>query len=188
MPRLNVIHIMGGTCTGKTTLVDTLAKRPSVHAIFVGRMLRAKYGPDYFKGQAAPAHTQVEAWAIYWQGLQEAQASNKSIVLVDGQPRDIGSVDKTLKEARLQNAKPTFVLLHADFNVREDRARKGRQPGPDLNLALARLYDDYATCYTILTELAQAGIVPFVIDTSKITPEAVVAELDGLVDWPDELR
>lgn len=148
-----ILHLIGNTCAGKTTLIDRMvALAPDeVGAIQIGQMLRAKYGEDYFKGQAAPDHTQDEANCMYLQGVTDLLQSKK-LILVDGQPRTPPQVKMCLdvSDAVTQTR---FLLMHASEEAREKRAKAGRSPGPNLDLALARLQGDYKGSYDVLAEL-----------------------------------
>lgn len=159
-----IIHIMGCTCAGKSTLIQKLLTMGSdIAAVEVGKMLRAKYGEDYFKGQAAPAHTADEAFFLYTEGVDNAIAEGANIVLVDGQPRDLKQTRKIVN--MWPGHRVIYLLVHADHDVREARARATREPGPNLDLALARLNNDYKNQYTVLTELTKLGRIYSVVDT-----------------------
>lgn len=171
-----VAHLMGPTCAGKSTLINRLLTiAPDlVGAVEVGKMLRAKYGEAYFKGQAAPEHTQAEAWSMYQSGVQDMIARNKRLILVDGQPRDISQARQIIGLWRNPH-RAEFLLIHADHEVREQRARATRQ-GDNLELAVARLNNDYRNCYVVMTELLKRNEVIRVFDTSELT------KVDGLAE------
>jgi hypothetical protein len=148
----SIVHMMGPTCAGKSTIIDRLQLlSEDVFTVQIGRLLRMKYGEDYFKGQAAPEHTRAEALELYFDTINEGLSYGKKIILIDGQPRDLGQA-KTMMSS-WEDHKNAFVLIHADHDIREKRARSGRKPGPDLDLAVARLVNDYANTYTVLVEL-----------------------------------
>jgi predicted kinase len=173
----NVVHLMGPTCAGKSTLIQRLLTiaPDRVHAVEVGKMLRAKYGEDYFKGQAAPQHTQKEAWEMYVLGVREGINAGKALILVDGQPRDISQAKDIIGLWRNPH-RQSFVLIHASHEERERRARGTRAPGPNLDLALARLNNDYKNCYVVMAELLKADEVIRVIDTSEMVDANALAE------------
>lgn len=174
----NVVHLMGPTCAGKSTLIQRLlAIAPSrVHAVEVGKMLRAKYGEDYFKGQAAPQHTQGEAWEMYLLGVKQGISEGKDIILVDGQPRDIQQARDVIGLWRNPH-RASYLLIHANHEERERRARGTRAPGPNLDLALARLNNDYKNCYVVMAELMMKDQMIRVIDTSSMVDSNALAEL-----------
>lgn len=171
-----ILHLMGPTCAGKSTLISRLTTiAPDlVGAVEVGKMLRAKYGEDYFKGQAAPEHTQAEAWSMYLDGVKELAARKKRVILVDGQPRDITQARQIVGLWRSPH-RAEFVLIHADHEVRAARARAGRS-GASLTLAVQRLDNDYRNCYVVMTELLMRNEVIRVFDTSNLTNVNALAE------------
>lgn len=171
-----IIHLMGPTCAGKSTLIHRLLSiAPKyVHAVEVGKMLRAKYGEAFFKGQAAPQHTQGEAWQMYVEGVKEGIALKRRVILVDGQPRDIQQARDICGLWKAPH-RSEFVLIHADHEVREARAAAGRK-GDSLELAKARLVNDYRNCYVVMTELLKRNEVIRVFDTSELS------RVDGLAE------
>lgn len=172
-----VLHLMGPTCAGKSTIIRRLVEiEPKrVAAVEVGRMLRAKYGEAYFKGQAAPAHTQNEAWQMYVDGSKKAIAAGARLILVDGQPRDTGQA-RQMDGLWKHPSRAAFVLIHAEHDERERRARSARKPGPDLDLAIARLTNDYRNCYTVMAELLRRNEVIRVFDTTKMESADALCE------------
>lgn len=171
-----IAHLMGPTCAGKSTLINRLLliAPELVGAVEVGKMLRAKYGEAYFKGQAAPTHTQGEAWQMYQDGVQAMIAAKKRLILVDGQPRDIQQARDIVGLWHAPH-RAEFLLIHADHEVREARARATRK-GDNLELAVARLSNDYRNCYVVMTELLKRNEVIRVFDTSDLTKVDALAE------------
>lgn len=161
-----VLHLMGPTCAGKSTILKAcVEQRPDVFGVVeVGKMLRAKYGEAYFKGQAAPEHTQDEAWQLYLGGVRDQINQGKRIVLVDGQPRDVRQARAVLQRPHGQDVRCDFLMVHASEEVRERRARETRT-GDSLELALQRMRNDYRNCYVAWIELLRRGVTPTLIDT-----------------------
>jgi len=160
-----LLHLLGCTGAGKTTILDALGTETAVGTVAVGRMFRAKYPPEYFQGQAAPKHTQDEALQMYQEGVQAEIAAGKSLVLIDGQPRDFSQV------AAITSMWPThavrYLLVHATQEVREARLRESRS-GSNLELALNRLEGDYKGLHEVTTELLLAGKKIEVVDTGSL--------------------
>lgn len=163
-----ILHLMGATCSGKTTIINKLLSlSDEVAAIQVGKVLREKYGEDYFKGQAAPAHTADETEQIYKHGLAKAVKAGKKLIVIDGQPRDERQVAMCLDTCSQYSGEYqlSFTVVHASHAVREERARSGRKPGPDLDLALARLNNDYKNFYDAVIPLLH-NMVPIGLVTT----------------------
>jgi len=166
----NIVHVMGPTCAGKSTIIGLMASvdTSNVGTVEVGKMLREKYGADYFKGQAAPEHTQAEAWSMYLSGVSAHLAAGKKLILVDGQPRELSQVKEALRPDLWEDHVVEFLLIHASHEVRTKRAMEGRE-GASLDLALKRLDNDYKNCYVVMVELLKDRKRILVLDTSDYT-------------------
>lgn len=171
-----ILHLMGPSCAGKSTLINRLLSiaPDRVCAVEVGKMLRTKYGEAYFKGQAAPANTQAEAWEMYLEGVQAGIAQKMPIILVDGQPRDVQQARDIIGRWRTPH-RASFLLLHAEHEERERRCRADNGDR-DLNARLQRLTNDYRNCYVVMAHLLMANEVIRVIDTTKMVDADALAE------------
>lgn len=150
--RREIIFLLGPTCVGKSSVIDlALRTHEDVGAVMVGKMMRAKYPPEYFKGQGAPAHTQKEAQQMMFDGVME-EFKTKLRVIVDGQPRTVDHVQGCLDTAEINGARARFVILHAPVDLRKERASLTRQ-GPVLQLAFDRMNGDIIPIYEVLLEL-----------------------------------
>lgn len=161
----SILHMMGPTCAGKSTIINAMvALAPRVvFPVQIGKALRAKYGEDYFQGQAAPEKTREEAIQMYRDLIAKAIKESYEVIVIDGQPRDLVQAQEMVKSNK--DHTNSFWLVHAAHNVREQRARAGRAVGPDLDLAVARLTNDYINNYTVMTELLSQGVQINVVDT-----------------------
>jgi len=163
-----IAFIMGPTCSGKSTLLKFAeAYEPKlIGLVEVGKILRAKYPPDYFKGQDAPKHTQEEAWELCEKTVFEHLNANKKLVLVDGQPRCLDQVHKCV--TRFAGLPCSYILLTADLEVRRERAKiKYRDDPGSLDLAMQRATNDMLSNYTVIAELLRLGVTISVVDTTK---------------------
>jgi len=162
-----IIHAMGPTCAGKSTIINALvdAAPENVEAVQIGKALRAKYGEAYFQGQAAPEKTRQEAIDMYRSLISESLERGTEIIIIDGQPRDVEQAEEMLNSWK--SHRNVFLLIHAGHNIREERARAGRKPGPDLELAVARLTNDYKNNYDVMTHLLKNNVQIDVIDTGE---------------------
>jgi ATPase subunit of ABC transporter with duplicated ATPase domains len=116
MSKQTVVAIMGPTCAGKSTFLNYAVEKDPGHVglVEVGKMLRAKYPPSYFEGQAAPAKTQKEAWDMCEGRIRDHLAEGKTIVLVDGQPRSHDQVIRFMELGReMPGVNFHFLLLTA---------------------------------------------------------------------------
>jgi hypothetical protein len=174
---LPLIFVIGATNAGKSTLLDSVRSYPGIGLVEVGKMMRAKYPPEHFAGQASPTHTAAEAWMMFGSRVIECAADGCRVAFVDGQPRDMTQCESILA---LPNPK-LFLHLWAPIHVREERARK-RDSDPTvpdaenqkLQLALKRVIGDIPKLYDVTQRIrvAERGgrAVIFELDTSG--PEA----------------
>lgn len=161
-----ILHIMGPTCAGKSTIIDQLQLlSDKVYTVQIGRMLRLKYGEAYFKGHGSPEHTREEALKMYFELIEEGISHDKKLILVDGQPRDVGQA-KEMTKHWVGHHDAAYLLVTASHEERERRAKAGRKPGPDLDLAISRLTNDYQSVYSVLVELIAQGVDIKIADTS----------------------
>lgn len=157
--RPTILHLLGNTGAGKTTIMDTLHARntDAVAHISVGRELRKRYPPNYFDGQAAPQKTEVEALELYdlfiYANKRKPQVK---LIVVDGQPRRASQVSAIL--SLHQDCPKRFLLIHADHDVREERLHGRDRGDPEkVKLAMARLNNDYRNQYECMIELTRFG-------------------------------
>lgn len=179
MPLPYLVYVIGPTNAGKSTLLNYAATQPDVGLVEVGKMMRAKYPPEHFKGQSNPAHTAAEAWQMYLDGVHAHTVDPKLLVLIDGQPRDREQTSKILGERRPR----LFLHLWAPEDVRRARAelRDAGHPGK-LELSLQRMTNDPPQLYDVLSRLHAAGEVLHTVDTSsdRYTVDAQFAALSYL--------
>jgi adenylate kinase family enzyme len=158
-----IIYVVGATNTGKTTLLEKVKEKwpELVHLIQVGKILRSKYPPEYFEGQAAPSKTQEEAIQLVLDGIKAGE--NKQFILVDGQPRDTTQAD-TLCQL------PTFrdqiiIELVAPREIRVKRA-EARDTGSKLELSLQRMDKDILCTHEVRVACIQYNMTWISVDTS----------------------
>jgi adenylate kinase family enzyme len=153
--------VLGPTNAGKTTLLDHLRKDDNNGIVEVGKLMRAKYPPYYFKGSGAPAHTQTEALQMCMDGIENAANQGKLCVFIDGQPRNI-------EQFHILNALPNpkhYVFLWAPVEDRMQRAvaRDGNDP-EKLKLSLDRIVGDGQSLFDVLVNIiitkANMSVVP----------------------------
>lgn len=184
MPSPTILYVMGATNAGKSSLLAAMAEvhRARVALVEVGKAMRAKYldpasphyQPDYFRGQAAPEHTQAEAWSMHLAGIASGVAAGAELILVDGQPRDVPQVQLVCSDI-CPRYDVRFLMVHCDHAVREARLRE-RFPhagGTEAHtqgfrLGSQRMVHDYQSLYLTTTEMMRRGLRWEVLDTSAM--------------------
>ena len=164
------IFVMGPTCAGKSTFLNAAVDEfgSKVGLVQVGKILRERYSPEHFAGQAGPEHTEQEAWSIFEEEYQRLEAQGCRVILVDGMPRNRSQVHKCLSYFNAFTD-DLFLLLDAPKDIREHRARESRS-GSDLHdLTLPRLTNDMIACYEVIAELVSYCPVTDIVglDTSN---------------------
>lgn len=171
--KLNFLFfVVGPTNAGKTTFLETVHRDypGGVHLVQVGKIMRAKYPPEHFKGGCNPAHTAKEALELCKEGILEGLKNNERVILVDGQPRD----PEQAKALRDWKASPDLQLLlatHYHIGVielicpREERMlRAQKRDGDDpekLKLSLVRMNGDVLALYETLIHFTPFPVYRF---------------------------
>lgn len=189
MDSKQLVFVIGPTNAGKSSLLAA-AGRLGHTCIEVGKALRAKYmdpasphyAPDYFKGEAAPQHTALEAWTLMVNGIAAAPADR--LIFVDGQPRDIQQCDEITEKYVLNPAyQVLFYNVYAPRDVRLARAR-ARDTDPDrLKLSMDRMDGDIPKLYEVLCRIASRGHTLITTDsTMRLEYEQQVIFLKWYLD------
>lgn len=164
---MNLIFVIGATNAGKSTLIEA-AKHLGHGTVEVGKAMRAKHPPEYFNGQAAPEHTEIEAWNCLLEGLGAAQLAHTvkhalfsgerpGYCFIDGQPRSLKQFHKVRRD--FPHYQTTFLHLWAPNVEREIRARnRDKYDAAKLALSLARLNGDIPVLYDMLFLIAQEAL------------------------------
>lgn len=181
--KIPLIFVMGATNVGKSTLMNAasvcgtsehptfstitneLIAKGILGTVEVGKKMRAKYPPEYFKGSGAPAHTQKEAWGMMQSGIAEAAAHGKVAVVIDGQPRN---PEQTKWAMGMPNPK-LFLHLWCEPEERERRAiNRDGQDQAKFELASKRLVDDPRVLFDCLTMLMLAREIVVTVRTTDV--------------------
>lgn len=175
-----ILHLLGNTGCGKTTLMDRMvAAHPNTIAgISVGRELRKIHPPSYFQGQAAPECTEKEALDLYRGFVETSVFQGYRLIIVDGQPRTETQVPIVVEEAYQHTGNVAFVLLDAPHALRAARLAQRDGDNPDaMALASARLDADYRNQYECMIALAKFRQHLDICDITQYTAEALVKNM-----------
>jgi len=166
--KIDLLFMMGPTNVGKSYTINYAVEKYDGYKISVGQLLRDKYGPDFFKGQQAPEHTRAEALKMMIEGIQAGIDEGRSLILIDGQPREPGQIDAIFENYIEGPMKVLvdvhFCLLHCDDDLRMDRLKKRDKDPAALELSTKRFNRDLAELqkifYMILVRGAGNKVVP----------------------------
>lgn len=191
---MNLIFVIGATNAGKSTLIEA-AKHLGHGTVEVGKAMRAKHPPEYFKGSGAPEHTEIEAWQCMldemlladqvrlpdgsgWQPLPDGSwvnhvtgafrfgAGAPRFCFIDGQPRSLRQFHRVRRD--FPHYQTTFLHLWAPNTEREIRARnRDRFDAAKLELSLSRLNGDLPVLYDIIFHIANDRLPITHMDTNK---------------------
>lgn len=155
MAKKYLFFVVGATNVGKSTFLSAIrsALGKQVHLVEVGKWMRAKYPPEHFKGQAAPAHTQKEALEMLFGGIEKGREDGATIILVDGQPRDVEQ-SQTIKAKFRDEMELNLGVLHL-VCPREERERRARARdlSPEaIQLSLDRMDRDILQLHEVLID------------------------------------
>lgn len=167
-----IFYVAGVTCAGKDYFIEhCLRKYPDLYdAIQVGKVMRERHPPEYFKGSGSPAHCEAEALNIFSEELAKYSKNKKPYLLVAGQPRRVSQIEPTIV-----THPGTFLWLHCDkdtqlqrINQRFADSLEGRE------LALARIKNDKIDLYDIIWSLMGLDI-----DVEPCTSDALIEYVDS---------
>jgi len=162
-----IVYVTGMTNAGKSTFLHAAPLQWG--RVEVGKWMRAKYPPSHFKGQSNPAHTAVEAWQMYTDAIDLFEGEGRSIILVDGQPRDIDKMEAVLADNR-HSGHRLFLHLWAAPEILAERARaRDGRDAEKLALSQARLVNDVAPNYHLLCRIMLAREPLLLFNTSSAT-------------------
>ena len=188
---MNLIFVIGPTNAGKSTLIEA-AKHLGHGTVEVGKAMRKKHPPEYFAGQAAPDHTEIEAWQCMLDEMEIARmgcdplteqgavahlsgrAVGKQFCFIDGQPRSLKQYHKVRRD--FPHYQTTFLHLWAPNTEREIRAMNRDKGDPArLKLSLARLNGDIPVLYDMLFLMAQEQLPIQHVNTNAAKYDAQIA-------------
>lgn len=161
-----LFSIFGITNVGKSTLIDRCRDIPDLGVIEVGKEMRRRHPPEYFKGLAALPETETEVWQICEEQYAAAANAGKRAILVDGQPR----MPSQVVEMYRRFGPYRVIHLYASHPTLAARAAaRDTDPGK-VELNRKRLVNDYNQLYHSL--MAYEGVPENHVDV-------VVTEIGG---------
>lgn len=181
-----LVFTIGATNVGKSTLLNYAKSISSSEGtcpygfVEVGKMMRAKYPPDFFSGSGAPVHTQKEAWKMFLDGVAVERDAGKEIIFIDGQPRNM----EQYKWACALSYSFCFAHLFASYEVRKNRAMDRDCDDPKkLELSLKRLDSDIAPLYDIVSAIHYSGDHPIIsYNTEKDAPAEMLMSITRMAN------
>lgn len=166
-----LIYVLGSTCSGKSSLVEmAAAEYDNVGIVQVGKELRRRYPPEYFKGLGALASTETEVEQILLDEIEKHFRQDKQIVLVDGNPR-------SRRQARLLGRFPTIAqeefwwLWCPDALTRLRIHERFAEDLESRRLAEARVSNDRQQLYDLLHLLLLSGVSILPVPALRALPD-----------------
>lgn len=169
-----IIHVLGITCAGKDTLMEYIASNyEGVGLVQVGKEMRKRHPPEYFKGLGAMQSTEEEVRQIYCE--QYGQVKHNRLVLVSSQPRLISQVSFVYEVDG--HRKRAFLFIRASdaeinhrVNERFPNWRTDESHLKSRELSLQRINNDRIQNYdTILEIISQGDDDILVYDTEDVS-------------------
>lgn len=166
---MKIILLVGCSGSGKSSLISAFEGLPTesgVATVRLGKILTAKYPLSHFKGQAAPDHTQDEAWEIVQDHVGKAFVSGARLCVVDSFPRKEFQVDDIMR--RWPND-ARFVHLYCDEKVRTDRLTFRDKSDPvKWEHTLLRIENEESEVYRVLCSIYSEKSVSMFCNTEKL--------------------
>ena len=175
LDRKFLFFVVGATNVGKSTFLKSVAEAHphGVHLVEVGKWMRAKYPPEHFQGQGAPAHTQAEALNMLFASVLEGDRKGARFILVDGQPRNPEQARAIMNWKELWGRERAVIELVCPRKERERRLwERFDQMDPAYALGEARLDRDVLDIHEVLLEFTRYDIHRFNTARSSYTPLA----------------
>lgn len=168
-------YLIGTTCSGKDYLAEAAEKDyPKTFGVVqVGKEMRRRHPPEYFRGLGAMPHTEDEAQNIYKEQLNSAKAAGKSKIIIVGQPRMKSQVNKVF----LPNPGKVIWLNAADNVIKARIKERFVNDHAALDLANARVTNDKLQLFEVLFELLHLGTKIQCFNTDSIAVEELVRYL-----------
>lgn len=163
--------IFGSTNVGKSTYIEKAAANRGpwsnlkIATAQIGKELRKRYPPSYFKGSGACDHTEKEALDLLQQFVDQSQDAD--VLLIDGQPRRVDHIDPILKMC----PELEVIWLFEPDEIITERAKKRAEQSDDpighFKLSKARMVNDKLQLWPVVWELLRRK-VPFHCVTEQI--------------------
>jgi|SRR6056297_308547 len=179
-----LIGTVGVTNTGKTTLFDRLRLIPHYGFIEVGKEMRKRHPPEFFKGLGAMKDTESEVWEIVAEHYQAAISAGATVIFCDGQPR----MREHVVELQRRFGDYSLIQLHAPFELLTTRAsiRDAGDPSKQ-RLNEQRLHNDYRQLYDTLAEYhMQTGRVSYLVDATQSPDKVATTVIRRVEHWITE--
>lgn len=150
-----LVCVLGPTNCGKTTLITKLEQiAPTFKGVFVGKMLREKYPPEYFEGAAAPEKTRNEALRMMIFESLAAWSAGR-IPVLDGQPRESVQSQFIELDWEAQGVQVIYIHAYAPKFLRDQRAESRDSDPKGVELSKSRSVTDAAYLYDQLEVLRE---------------------------------
>lgn len=177
---MKTFYLMGITCSGKDYFIELAVKLyPDIFgAVQVGKEFRRRYPPDYFKGSAAPAHTEQEAIDIFKEQHNAAVFAGCSCILVSGQPRRPSQVASCLSYAP-----GDIIFMYTPDEIVLERIAKRFENDPASKLlSMQRVVNDKVQLYDTIFECLRRNVDFKTINTQEDNVEEIIHQL---AKWGD---
>lgn len=148
--KILVVHLMGITNSGKSTLIEAAKAQDyyNIGFVEVGKEMRKRYSPETFKGKGAMDSTEEEVLQIFHEQMQAAKDAGANLILVDGQPRMPSQIPIMMNSPRRK-----YILLKESDEVILERIKNRDSDPAAVELSMQRFKNDKVQIFDVLTDL-----------------------------------
>jgi hypothetical protein len=172
-----VFSLMGVTCVGKDYFIERACEQfPHLFGkVQVGKELRKRHSPEYFKGLGCATACYQEALDILKEQYEVSRMVGHKYVLVSGQPRERSQVQPVID---ILGSNFMAIWLSADENVIMNRLKDRFKDDPaSEELALQRLKNDRVQLYDSFFELLHRGIDVRTVDVTYTDINHIIQQI-----------
>lgn len=169
IPKKTALFLLGITNSGKSTLLHKFQSELQCGTVEVGKEMRRRHPPEYFKGRGAMQETEEEALQIFKQQFfVGTQADQPNLVVIDGQPRMLSQIEPCFSYAQSLGYIPKVGVLGCSDEKIKQRIQQRDTTRQAFELSMKRMVNDKVQLHEVLVELIKHK-VPLAYLDSKLS-------------------
>lgn len=162
-------------------MADYVGLRWKTGLVEVGKEMRRRHDPSFFKGKGAMPETEAEAFCIFREQFVKAYEEGAEFIFIDGQPRMASQVNSCIPYARKYSSDVYLMFVHVEDEEAAERAvaRDSYSPAA-LDLSMKRLKNDKIQLFDVLGACICRTDVSIIGVDSNMSPRSLCFEIPKL--------